>query len=126
MDYDGTGYNSRAEYKCNEGFLLDGSPTMICESDGQTKKWTAMGDADSAPSCKRMLLFDVYCIMVVSFPGYCPVSHCLQYKKVGSACYILLSDAGWRNSRKTLVCGFARAQRTKCTYLDSTTLLAKQ
>ena len=64
MDYDDTGYNSRAEYKCDKGFLLLGSPTMICQSDGQTANWTALEETDSAPSCKRMLLFDVYCIFI--------------------------------------------------------------
>ena len=56
--------NGMAEYKCNEGFLLVGSSTMVCQSDGKTAKWSALDDTNSAPVCKCMLLFDVYCIWV--------------------------------------------------------------
>ena len=74
---------------CKEGFLLVGSSTMVCQSDGQTAKWSSLDDTDSAPVCrcplllvfwvvlrcankiqwysvsvcKCMLLFDVYCIL---------------------------------------------------------------
>ena len=42
-----------------------------------------------------------------------------------SACHILLSDAGWKNSRKTLIVrGFTKAQRAKRTYLDSSGTLS--
>ena len=52
-----------AEYKCKEGFLFVGSSTMFCQSDGQTVKWSSLDDTDSAPVCKRTLLFDVYYIL---------------------------------------------------------------
>ena len=51
--------NGMAEYKCKEGFLLVGSSTMVCQSDGQTAKWSSLDDADSAPVCECMLLFDM-------------------------------------------------------------------
>ena len=49
--------NGRAEYKCKEGFLLVGSSTMVCQSDGQTAKWSSLDDTDSAPVCRCLLLF---------------------------------------------------------------------
>ena len=52
-----TTFNGRAEYKCNEGFLLVGSSKMVCQSDGKTANWTSLGGTDSAPFCKCMLFF---------------------------------------------------------------------
>ena len=66
VDYDDTGYDSRAEYRCREGFLLVGSSMMVCQSDGKTAKWSALDDTDSAPLCKRTLFFDVYYIAKMS------------------------------------------------------------
>ena len=42
-----------------KGVLLVGSSTMVCQSDRQTAKWSALDDTKSAPVCKRTLLFDV-------------------------------------------------------------------
>ena len=55
--------NGMAEYKCNEGFLLVGSSTMVCQLDGKTAKWSSLDNTDSAPICRCMLLFDVYYIL---------------------------------------------------------------
>jgi len=48
--------NGMAEYKCNEGFLLVGSSTMV----RQSAKWTSLDITISAPVCRCMLLFDVH------------------------------------------------------------------
>ena len=55
--------NGMAEYKCKKGFLLVGSSTMVCQSDGKTAKWLSLDDTDSAPVCKRMC----YCLMCTIF-----------------------------------------------------------
>ena len=57
--------NGMAEYKCNEGFLLVGSSTMVCQSDGKTAKWTSLDNTNSAPVCRCMLLFDVYTVYFI-------------------------------------------------------------
>ena len=51
--------NGMAEYKCKKGFLLVGSSTMVCQSDGQTAKWLSLDGTNSAPVCKRTC----YCLM---------------------------------------------------------------
>jgi len=48
VECDNTGFNGRAEYKCNEGFLLVGSSTVVCQSDGLTAMWSA-----TKPFCER-------------------------------------------------------------------------
>ena len=62
--------NGMAEYKCKKGFLLVGSSTMVCQSDGKTAKWSALDDTESAPVCKRTL-FDVCYILGRVFAKMC-------------------------------------------------------
>ena len=45
-----------------KGFLLVGSSTMVCQSDGQTAKWS-LDDTDSAPVCKCIR----HCLMCTIF-----------------------------------------------------------
>ena len=50
-----TTFNSRAAYSCNNGFLLVGQTTRVCQSNGE---WSG-----KAPVCKSERLVVVYMLM---------------------------------------------------------------
>ena len=74
---------------CKEEFLLVGSSTMVCQSDGQTAKWSSLDDTESAPVCRCMLLF----VLWVEFLLRC--AYKIQWYSVSVYKCMLLFDVNY-------------------------------
>ena len=49
LQYSSVDVGAEARYSCNEGFLLEGAPTRVCQTDGS---WSG-----EAPTCERGLFY---------------------------------------------------------------------